>query len=148
MGGGLQGRASAQPGAWGSDQPLHRITLGLQLPSFLPSGPVSAEVGSLLHGAGQTRPFAFSSFLVLLRDELLPQFPFGNASFQQQWDPGAQGGPVLKSCWMFLCSSFPLRLNPFPPPHLPPHPLFSHLPILPCRSQVVALKSFSGVAPG
>ena len=33
--------------------------------------------------ADQTRPLAFSSFPVLLRDELLPRFPFGNSSFQQ-----------------------------------------------------------------
>ena len=56
--------------------------------------------------AGQTRPFAFSSFL--LSDELLLGFLLETPPSNKQWDPGARDGLVmafrgcLKSCWIFL----------------------------------------------
>lgn len=66
--------------------------------------------------AGQTRPFAFSSFL--LSDELLSWFPFGNSSFQQavgSRGPGcvSDGLPGLSEVLLDLPgSSSPLSLNP------------------------------------
>lgn len=106
--------------------------------------------------ADQTRPFAFSSFL--LSDELLPWFPFGNNSFQQavgSRGPGwvSDGLPGLFEVLLDLPgSSSPLSLNPLPQlcPSSPSLPTITILPspLHPLKSQVVALKSFSGVAPG
>lgn len=118
--------------------------------SSLPSGPVLAAVRSLPARADQTRPVAFSSFLVLLRDELLPWFPLGNLSFQQavgSRGPGwAAAGPLgLAEVWgrsRVLCPSLraltpsPTRALPPPLPH--PHGPASRPTLLPhpCRSQV------------
>lgn len=140
----LPGRASAQPGRGTQTSPPQRLWGS----SSLPSGPVLAAVRSLPARADQTGPFAFSSFLVLLRDELLPWFPPGNLSFQQavgSRGPGwAAAGPLgLAEVWgrsRVLCPSLraltpsPTRALPLPHPHGPAsHPtLLPH----PSRSQV------------
>lgn len=116
--------------------------------NFLPS--LGASLGQSLVAPRQlTRPFAFSSFPVLLRDELLPRFPFGNF-FQLTVGSRGLGGRVgcggcFKSCWRLLVP-LPQSLNPFSQPCPPTHP--PTFPSPPSRSQVVALKSCSGVAPG
>lgn len=112
--------------------PLQRITLGLQLPSF----GASLDGSLVFHSqtADRTRPFALSSFPVLLRDELLFGFLLETPISNQKWDPGAQAAvlaavAVLKSYWRLLVPP-PLSLNPppflvYPPPHPPslPYPL-------------------------
>lgn len=107
---------------------LQRITLGLQLPSF----GASLDGSLVIHSqtADWTRPFALSSFPVLLRDELLFGFLLEMPLSNQKWDPGAQAAvlaavAVFKSCWRLLVPP-PLSLNPpfpvCPPPHPTPHP--------------------------
>lgn len=56
--------------------------------SFLPWGQ-SRPQSAPSQTADRTRPFAFSSFPVLLRDELLPQFLLETPPSNKQWDPGA-----------------------------------------------------------
>lgn len=74
-------------------RPLQRIALWRQLPSFLrgQSRPKSGHSET----TDRTRPFAFSNFPVLLRDELLSSFPFGNFSFQLAVGSRGRARPVL-----------------------------------------------------
>lgn len=78
---GCKGGPVARQGRGAQTRTPQRIALGLQLPSFLwgQSWPKSGHS----QPADQARPFAFSSFPALLRDELLPCFPFGNSSLQR-----------------------------------------------------------------